>query len=47
MFLIKFIDYHDDIAKLYGIFKTIILDRDVWFMSSFEKTFWHIISIKL
>ena len=39
--------YFDEMVKLYGLPQTIILDRDVRFMSSFWKTLWHMMGTKL
>ena len=39
--------YFDEIAKLYGLPKTIVFDRDDCFMSYFWKTLWHLVGTKL
>jgi hypothetical protein len=38
--------YFDEMVKLYSLFQTIILDRDVRFMSSFWKILWHLMGIE-
>ncbi|KAL9362144.1 hypothetical protein Peur_044929 [Populus x canadensis] len=37
--------YFDEMVKLYGLLQTIILDKDVRFMSSFWKILWHMMGI--
>ena len=39
--------YFEEIAKLYGLPKTIVSNRDVRFMSYFWKTLWHLVVTKL
>ena len=39
--------FFDKFVKLYCLTKTTVSDRDVWFMSYFWKTLWHLLGTKL